>query len=159
MLLALLGAGALLAGVGLVVQGISVHQDPSTVEIRLARAARHLLIPRRARGLPNPVPASTEALASGRAHFADHCATCHGNDGKGNTIYGRRMFPRAPDMTVAATQELADGELFWIIENGVRLTGMPGFVDDDPANDESSWELVVFIRSLPRQTPAELAEM
>ena len=62
-------------------------------------------------------------------------------------------------MTAEATQALSDGELFWIVENGVRLTGMPGFGDDDPANDESSWELVVFIRSLPRQTPEELAEM
>ncbi|MGH7859941.1 MAG: c-type cytochrome, partial [Candidatus Binatia bacterium] len=98
-------------------------------------------------------------LASGRAHFADHCATCHGNDGKGETDYGKRLSPRAPDMTAEATQRLSDGELFWIVENGVRLTGMPGFGDDDPANDAESWELVHFIRSLPRITTAELAEM
>jgi hypothetical protein len=69
------------------------------------------------------------------------------------------MYPRAPDMTSAATQSLTDGELFWIIENGVRLTGMPGFGDDDPANDAQSWHLVHFIRHLPRIGPQELATM
>jgi mono/diheme cytochrome c family protein len=93
------------------------------------------------------------------AHFADHCATCHGNDGRGDTPHGRRMFPRAPDMTAKATQDLSDGELFWIIEHGVRLTGMPGFGDDDPASDAESWELVHFLRHLPNLTAAELAEM
>jgi mono/diheme cytochrome c family protein len=69
------------------------------------------------------------------------------------------MYPRAPDMTAAATQKLSDGALFWIIENGVRLTGMPGFGDDDPSNDAESWDLVAFIRELPSLTPEDLKEM
>lgn len=157
--LAAVGAAAALAALGFALQGISARPDPSGLEIRFARAARHLLIPAAARRAPNPVASSAAALAAGRAHFADHCAGCHGNDGRGETSHGRRMFPRAPDMTLSATQELSDGELFWIIENGVRLTGMPGFGDGDPANDAESWELVHFLRSLPSLTPADQAEM
>ncbi|MEO8277856.1 MAG: c-type cytochrome [Thermoanaerobaculia bacterium] len=158
-LCAIVGGLAIAAVTSFLLQGISARKAPARVEVRMARAARHLLIPRRAQALQNPVPADSETVASGRAHFADHCFPCHGNDGKGDTLYGRRMFPRAPDMSAAATQSLSDGELFWIIENGVRLTGMPGFGDDDPANDSESWELVHFIRSLPRLKPEELAEM
>ena len=158
-LLAIVGLGAVLGGAFVFVQGISARGAPPRAEYRLARAARHVLIPGHARALRNPLPEGPQVLASGRAHFADHCAACHGNDGRGRTDYGRRMSPRAPDMTAPATQTLSDGELFWIIENGVRLTGMPGFGDDDATNESESWELVRFIRSLPRITPEELAEM
>lgn len=158
-LLATLGVAAAVFGLSYFVQGISARPEPTPLETRVARTARHYLIPASARATPNPVPFTAETVAAGLAHFADHCASCHGNDGKGNTSYGRRMFPRAPDMTAAATQELSDGELFWIVENGVRLTGMPGFGDGDLGNDAESWELVHFIRYLPRLAPEELAEM
>jgi len=157
--LALLGAVALAGGAAFVLGGISARPEPSTLETRLARALRHRLIPAAARAAANPVAATAEAIASGRAHFADHCASCHGNDGRGETSYGRRMFPRAPDMTAPATQSLSDGELFWIVEHGVRMTGMPGFGDDDPGNDRESWELVHFVRHLPDLSADELAEM
>ena len=157
--LATLGLVALFYTASFFVQGVSARPEPTSLETRVARTARHYLIPARARATANPVAATPEVLASGMAHFADHCATCHGNDGKGDTVYGRKMFPRAPDMTAAATQSLSDGELFWIVENGVRLTGMPGFGDDEPANDGESWELVHFIRHLPNLTAAERAEM
>jgi len=158
-LLAIVGAWAALAGLSFAIRGVSARQRPSRLETVLARSGRHLLIPVAARAQPNPVPVSPAVIARGRAHFADHCATCHGNDGKGRTMYGRGMSPRAPDMTADATQSLSDGELFWIIENGVKMTGMPGFGDDDPSNDDESWELVDFIRTLPRITREELVEM
>jgi mono/diheme cytochrome c family protein len=158
-LLAVVGAGALAVALAFYLQGASARPEPGALETRLARAARHLLIPAAARAAENPVPRTAAAVAAGRAHFADHCAVCHGNDGKGDTTYGRRMSPRAPDMTLPATQELGDGELFWIIEHGVRLAGMPGFGDDDPTNDGESWELVHFIRRLPEISTEELAAM
>ena len=77
----------------------------------------------------------------GRAHFADHCASCHGNDGRGNTEMGRNLYPKAPDMRQSGTQHLSDGELYWIIENGVRLTGMPAWGDgsgNDPDTKPST---------------------
>ncbi len=64
-------------------------------------------------------------------------------------------------MTLAATQELSDGELFWIIENGIKLTGMPAWGDDSSSAEEDgeSWELVHFIRHLPELTQEELRRM
>src|SRR5207247_7554149 len=94
-----------------------------------------------------------------RAHFADHCAVCHGNDGRGESGMGKQMYPKTPNMRLIATQQLSDGELFSIIENGVRLTGMPGFGSGTAESAAGSWTLVHFIRHLPKVTPEEIAEM
>jgi mono/diheme cytochrome c family protein len=159
-LLVVLAAVAAAVIVGYVVTtGVSARQQPGRVEELVARGVRTMAISRRARSLSNPVQASNEVLADGRAHFADHCATCHANDGSGNTAMGRNMWPRAPDMRRAATQELSDGELFWIIENGIRFTGMPGWGTGTKDGEQASWHLVHFIRRLPKLTPAELEEM
>ena len=139
--------------------GFSTHDEPTAMERVVARAMRHWAAPSDVRDRKNPVALTPAVLAAGRAHFADHCATCHGNDGKGTSGIGRQMYPRTPDMTRAATQQLSDGELFSIIENGVRLTGMPGFGDGTAASAASSWTLVHFIRHLPKITPQELSEM
>jgi mono/diheme cytochrome c family protein len=95
----------------------------------------------------------------GMEHFADHCAVCHGNDGSGNTEMGRGLYPRAPDMRLPATQNLSDAELFYIIENGVRLTGMPGWATGTKEGETSSWHLVHFIRHLPKLTAEEVGHM
>jgi mono/diheme cytochrome c family protein len=105
------------------------------------------------------VAATSEAVAAGRAHFADHCALCHANDGSGNTDLGRGMYPPPPDMRLDATQRLTDGELFYIIEHGIRFTGMPGFGSVDAAHANESWQLVHFIRRLPMLSADELEEM
>ena len=139
--------------------GLSAREQPGAIETAVARRVRQLAVARRARDLVNPVPRSPEAIADGLAHFADHCASCHANDGSGNTAMGRNMFPRAPDMRLAATQDLSDGELFWIIENGIRFTGMPAWSTGDRAGEEASWRLVHFIRYLPHLTPADLEQM
>ncbi len=155
-------AALVLAAAGMLVsmirRGFSTHDQPSRVEAMMARAMRHWAVPSDLRGMKNPVPLTPQVLADGRAHFADHCAGCHGNDGKGGGM-GKQMYPKAPDMTLAATQSLTDGELFSIIENGVRLTGMPGFGSGTAESAYGSWALVHFIRHLPKLTAAELAEM
>lgn len=137
--------------------GISARPDPLRLEAGLARRARSLLIPSSARDLRNPLPATPEVVAEGRAHFADHCASCHANDGGGDTPLGRGLYPRAPDMRRPETQRLTDGELFWIIQNGVRFTGMPAW--GEPGRESESWELVHFIRRLPALTPEEKLQM
>ena len=139
--------------------GLTARGEPSPLEARAARAVRAAAIPAQARDAPNPVARSEQALADGRAHFADHCASCHANDGSGNTEMGRNLFPRSPDMRQAATQDLTDGELFWIIENGIRFTGMPGWSTGTPEGEAASWHLVHFIRHLPDLTAAEVEEM
>lgn len=140
-------------------RGVSARPEPSWIEARGALLLRSWLTPSRYKGLNNPVSASPENIAAGREHFADHCATCHANDGSGNTEMGRNLYPKAPDMRLPRTQGLTDGELFYIIENGVRLTGMPGWSTATPEGERSSWHLVHFIRHLPSLTPEELKDM
>lgn len=140
-------------------QGIGTRTAPGSVESAVARAARHAMIPAGARAAPNPVPATPETLRAGLLHWADHCASCHGNDGSGATEMGQGLYPRAPDMRQPATQALTDGELFYIIENGVKLSGMPAWGTGSADGELASWHLVQFIRRLPTLTDAELAEM
>ena len=154
--------GAVIGAVGLwyvVSSGVSAREQPGAVEEFVARRVRDLAISRRARSLTNPVEPSPEAIAEGREHFADHCAVCHANDGSGNTEMGQGLWPKAPDMRLPQTQNLSDGELFWIIENGVRFTGMPGWRTGTKEGESSSWQLVHFVRRLPQLTPEEIEEM
>jgi mono/diheme cytochrome c family protein len=157
--LALVGVGALIAGIWLMAGGISARPEPGRAEASLARRLRALAIPRADRDRRSPVAPIPETLRSGMAHFADHCAVCHGNDGSGDTEMGRGLYPRAPDMRKDATQSLSDGALFSIIENGVRFTGMPAWATDTPEGEQASWHLVQFIRHLPKLTDDEVAEM
>jgi len=152
-----LGAGILAGAIALRRSGLSARPEPTSVEARLARLVRRLAIAPEVRAARNPVRESPAVLAEARAHFADHCAGCHANDGGGNTELGRRLYPRAPDMRLPPTQGLTDGELFHIIENGVRFTGMPGWGGAVPP--EGSWQLVHFIRHLSKLTPEEIVEM
>jgi mono/diheme cytochrome c family protein len=162
--LALFAVGflALLGGLllwSLVRRGFSTHDEPSWIEARAARAMRQWSAPAGLRGARNPLPLTPRVLGEARAHWADHCASCHGNDGRGTTELGKRFYPRAPDMTLAATQSLSDGELFAIIENGIRLTGMPGWGDGTAESGYGSWGLVHLVRHLPKLTPEEIAGM
>jgi hypothetical protein len=138
--------------------GFSARGEPTSIERVTARLVRRWAVPPRGRQLRNPVPFTGEVWADARAHFADHCATCHANDGSGQTEIGRNLYPKSPDMRSADTQDLADGELYYIIENGVRLTGMPawGSGGDD---DADTWKLVHFIRHLRELTPEQVKEM
>jgi hypothetical protein len=72
---------------------------------------------------------------------------------------GRGLYPRVPDMRGARTQSLSDGELFYVIENGVKLTGMPAWGDSSLESEHASWQLVLFIRHLPTLSDDEIAQM
>jgi mono/diheme cytochrome c family protein len=157
LVLAVLAVFAYVA-VTVVRHGISARQEPTRAEMLIARSLRHLAVPASLRNAKNPVPLTPAAINEGREHFADHCAQCHGNDGRGNTEMGRNLYPRAPDMTLPATQKLSDGELFAIIKNGVRLTGMPAW-GGEHGDDSQTWKLVHFIRHMPRMTKEEAESM
>src|SRR5215475_9688950 len=158
--LLLLILATIVGGVAYVMsRGISARAEPSAAETFIARRLRRLAIPRAAREAVNPVPTSPEILMEAMEHFADHCAFCHANDGSGNTAVGKGLYPKPPDLIQAATQNLSDGELFYIIQNGIRFTGMPGFATPDGLQDQDSWKLVRFIRHLPMITDEELARM
>ena len=140
--------------------GLSSRATPTRFEIMVARKARHLAIPSNARLAQNPVLDSPEDLRDARLHFADHCAICHANDGSGQSMIGSGLYPKPPDLRLPETQNLTDGELFWIIENGVRFTGMPAFSNGgEHGGMQGSWKLVHFIRHLPHLTAAERIEM
>ena len=153
---------AFLVSLGLLVvaalrHGFSAREKPSRIGAFLARHARRIATPSGAKTMRNPHASTPEILAEARNHFADHCAICHGNDGRGNATIGRNLYPKVPDMTDGETQKLTDGELFYIISNGVRFTGMPAWGDED--TPEEMWKLVLFIRHLPQITPDELKLM
>src|SRR5260370_32312012 len=156
-LAAAVGVGGLLF-LGTQANGFSARERPSLIERLAARRARAMALPAGAKERANPVPASPEVLAEARAHWADHCASCHANDGSGDVAMGKHMYPPSPDMRKSATQNLSDGELFYIIQNGIRLTGMPAWGGSDH-DAEDSWKLVHFIRHLPDMTLEERKQM
>ena len=139
--------------------GLSTRGEPGPLEAAVAISMRRFGITAAARARANPVAPTPDAIADGRAHFADHCASCHANDGSGNTELGQGFFPKPPDMRRAPTQQLTDGELFYVIENGIRFTGMPAWGTGTAEGEESSWQLVHFIRRLPQLTDEEIATM
>jgi mono/diheme cytochrome c family protein len=146
------------AAVSVLHGGVSARVNPSALEIMMAREVRHMAIPKSARKLQNPAANTPENLHDARLHFADHCAICHANDGSCDTPFGRNLYPKPPDLRRDPTQKLTDGEIFWIIENGVRFTGMPAF-GGGHGSEEDSWKLVRFIRHLPQLTAEERMEM
>jgi mono/diheme cytochrome c family protein len=139
--------------------GLRARAVPGRVEIALARTVRRWAVPAADRNRANPVLRTPAVEREGLEHFADHCASCHANDGSGNTGMGTGLFPPAPDMRLAATQQMTDGELFYVIEHGIRFTGMPGWSTGTPAGEESSWHLVHFLRRLPHLSKADVDEM
>lgn len=147
----LLVAGALWVFWYLSWHGFSARVKPSAFEAFLARNARRIAAEPGAKKLKNPVTPTPLSIAEARDHFADHCAICHGNDGAGKTMINDGLYPPAPDMRQSGTQELSDGEIFQIIKNGIRFTGMPGWGGED----EENWKLVLFIRHLPELTAKE----
>jgi mono/diheme cytochrome c family protein len=138
--------------------GFSARSEPSYLETLAAERARSMAMPAGAKDRPNPVAKSKEVLDEAMAHWADHCALCHSNNGSGEVEMGRQMYPHAPDMRKERTQNLTDGELFYIIENGIRLSGMPAWGGSE-VGEKDSWKLVHFIRHLPDLSSAEIAEM
>lgn len=109
--------------------------------------------------MSNPIGESPDVLQTALEHWAAYCSVCHGNDGSGDTPVGRNLHPRAPDMRAARTQALTDGELFYAIEEGIPFTGMPAWKTGTAEGVRASWELVRFIRHLPRITERELQDM
>jgi mono/diheme cytochrome c family protein len=141
-------------------RGFGARATPSSIEVFAATTARKLAVPSSYRRLQNPLAATPENIQAGMEHFADHCATCHANDGSGDTMLGKGMYPKPPNMRRVETQSTSDGELYYTIENGVRLSGMPAFGEEHAASeDPETWHLVLFIRHLPSLTADELENM
>ncbi len=97
-------------------------------------------------GIP-PAPANLQAsIEQGDKLYATNCSMCHGSDGHTPTDTGRWMYPRASDLTSLEVQQYSDRELFWIVKNGIRLSGMPAFGRVE--SDEHIWNLAHYVRTL-----------
>jgi len=128
--------------------------EPGQVETFLATQVKHLLIHRSSReGIP-PAPTNVQAsVEEGGKLYATDCSMCHGSDGHSPTDFGRWMYPRASDLTSSLVQNYSDRELFWIVKNGIRLSGMPAFGRVE--SDEHIWDLVRHVRTLRGTAPEE----
>ena len=152
--------GAVIGGFLIYIRGtgFSAREQPSWMEKVMAQNARKIATPSDAKSLKNPRQQQTEEMiAEADEHFVEHCAMCHGVDGRGDTVIGKNLYPKAPDMTMADTQQLSDGELYYIINNGIRLTGMPAWGSED--KPEAIWDLVSLIRRLPKLSSEELKRL
>jgi predicted CXXCH cytochrome family protein len=149
--------GAICVG-ALIRRGFSVKSEPSSFERTLARAVRNLAIPKIDRQMVNPLKATPETLKEAHEHFIARCAVCHGVDGRGQTQVGRNLYPRVSDLLSPETQKLSDGEIHYIIANGVQLTGMPGWSTPHQEGEDDSWKFVLLIRDLRPLTSHEQAQ-
>ncbi len=132
----------------LLIAGCTAYKQPSKVEIVLANMAKDVVIPIEAEDRKNPLPASEQVIQQGKEIYAQSCALCHGTDGHSRTDLGRGMYPPAMDLTSPHAQHWTDAELFWIVQNGVRLTGMPSW--KRTISESDTWKLVHFVHNLPR---------
>jgi mono/diheme cytochrome c family protein len=139
--------GAIGAMLGALLQGCTAGKQPSKEETGLANAAKDVVIPLEAGRKTNPFPDSDDVLSKGQRVFLGSCAICHGPGGRGDALLGRNMTPPAMDLASTHVQHWSDAELFWIIQNGVRLTGMPAWKSS--IGDDDTWKLARFIHKLP----------
>jgi predicted CXXCH cytochrome family protein len=149
---------AALYALALIRRGFSATDEPSSLERIVARTARNLAIPSHAKNESNPWKATPGTLKEAREIFIDRCAVCHGNDGNGQTTVGRNLYPKPPDLRLPRTQTLTDGQIHYIIKNGIRLTGMPAWGNPHEEQDATSWKLVLYIRDLRQPSREEGAQ-
>ncbi|MBI4466383.1 MAG: cytochrome c [Acidobacteria bacterium] len=136
---------------------LSALSQPGAVETYLATAAKGWLVTRAARSpLPPAPPNDSASVASGYMQYGGRCAFCHGTDGTSPTDVGTSLYPRAVRLNSTAVQQYSDAELFVVIRDGIRLSGMPGF--GRIYSDRELWNLVHYVRSLgpaPRSQPSQ----
>lgn len=131
---------------------VAASRSPSRFESRLALYAATKSIQKHASTRTNPV-SGPEALRGGLAHFKENCVMCHGAPGVPEDELGMGLNPPAPDLTLPQIQRMTDGQLFWVVQNGIRMTGMPAF--GPTHNEREIWTIVAFVRHLPEITAAE----
>jgi mono/diheme cytochrome c family protein len=131
----------------LMLAGCTAHKQPWSVETALANAAKDVVIPLQAEKLVNPLTVSPEVVSAGQQIYTQSCAVCHGPDGRGSDL-GRDMYPPAMDLNSPHVQHWKDADLFWIVQNGVRLTGMPSW--KSVLSDDETWKVVTFLRDVPK---------
>lgn len=122
--------------------------QPSHFEIKAAYFTKHHITVGGKKDV-NPIQASARNIEEGQELFTSYCSVCHGNDGQNTGVpFAKELSPPVPLLTSPEVQQYTDGQLHWIIKNGIYPSGMPPS-DGDFANDEM-WQIVLFIRHLPK---------
>jgi mono/diheme cytochrome c family protein len=135
---------------------LSALPEPGRLETRLADLSKNFFIRRASdHGIPPPPLDVKASIATGGSHYGLDCSVCHSDDGHGQTPLGQGLYPRVADLTSKRVQNYSDQELFWIIQNGIRLTGMPAFGQVE--SPDHIWDLVNYVRTLPRKSQNQSA--
>ena len=144
---AILALVVVLIGIALVRFNLAALQEPGRFETLVCNWFTRFVIRRASQqGIP-PRPLDVRAsVASGNTLYESECGLCHGSDGRTPSPMGRWMYPRAADLTSEQVQSYSDQELFWIIQNGIRYTGMPAFGKVESGGH--IWNLVDYVRTL-----------
>ena len=96
----------------------------------------------------NPLASSADTLKDGREAFSHYCVVCHGLDGQNTGVpFADRMSPPVPSLAGNEVQSYTDGQLKWIIDNGISPSGMPG--SKGILSDDEIWSIVIYLRHLP----------
>jgi mono/diheme cytochrome c family protein len=125
---------------------------PGRLERRLAGYVTSHWIRRNADTQSNPLPSTPENLKSGQRDFEGHCAGCHGLEGDGENRFEADFYPPIPKLT-GGTQKMSDGELYFIIANGISMSAMPGFGKNHDSKE--IWGMVLWVRHLAQPNPQE----
>ncbi len=126
--------------------GCSVSQ-PSAFERAVAREVKQKITVR-GKGNVNPLPATRENIQAGQQAFSHYCLVCHGLDGQNTGVpFADRMSPPVPPLSSPDVQAYTDGQLRWIISNGIYPSGMPA--SKGILNEDEIWAIVQYIRHLP----------
>jgi len=116
------------------------------------RRTQHHSVERRAEGIQVPRLDDPEMIKTGLVHYQEMCATCHGAPGIKMSEIGAGLNPTPPNL-IRSTRDMSAAEVYWIVKNGIRMTGMPAF---GPTHDEPTlWAITAFVKQLPTMTPQQ----
>ncbi len=129
-------------------------RPPSRLEAAVATQLKRRLTVG-GRGDASPLGDAPELVTRGREEFSHYCMVCHGLDGQNTGVpFATAMSPPVPSLASPEVQAYTDGQLHWIIRNGLFPSGMPA--SRDLLNDEETWRIVLYLRHLP--PPGSLGE-
>ena len=127
---------------------LSALDSPGHLETFVANLSKRFFIDRASRQRIAPRPTDIKAsISNGGTYYGLDCSICHNDDGRAKGPPGRWMYPRASDLTSKQVQGYSDEELYWIIQNGIRFTGMPAFGKVE--TPDHIWDVVNYVRTLP----------
>jgi cytochrome c553 len=138
---------AILVAAGIVISGCKAS-PPGRMETSAMTRIKHSITVG-GKDVHNPLPVSTTSIENGKTAFSFYCAACHGLDGQNTGVpFAAKMAPPVPPLNSASVQSYTDGQLKWVVENGLSPSGMPA--SKGILSDEEIWSIIVYIRNLPK---------